>query len=192
MLGGWSKNDETLASSELWDGKTWKTHDPLPTPLWGHCVVKLNSSHVFIAGGNLDYYGQVSNASYIYSKDTGFVEVPPMTRERCGHACGLHGGKIIAAGGFDNQDDDTTKGTSEIFDLETLEWSEGPSLDPQKVIGGKIVSLEDKTILIGNKDIWLLGVEKESWKWTKVAEMETSRLFFQAFTMTENDCKDWK
>ena len=49
--GGWNKQKDCQSSTEVWDGKTWKKHIELPTPLCNHCMVKINSTHYFLTGG---------------------------------------------------------------------------------------------------------------------------------------------
>merc|ERR1711887_251604 len=36
VTGG--KDGRTLATTELWDNSTWSFSDPLPTPLYEHCM----------------------------------------------------------------------------------------------------------------------------------------------------------
>merc|ERR1719250_972 len=51
VTGGWNKQKDCQSSTEVWDGKTWKKHIELPTPLCNHCMVKINSTHYFLTGG---------------------------------------------------------------------------------------------------------------------------------------------
>ena len=30
---------EALATTEVWNGTNWVSHDPLPRPMYGHCMV---------------------------------------------------------------------------------------------------------------------------------------------------------
>ena len=58
----------------------------------GHCLVKLNSSHVFLTGGK-------TASSYIYSRTIGFIRQGDMGTPRYRHACTFHGDKVWVAGG---------------------------------------------------------------------------------------------
>merc|ERR1711887_505886 len=64
--------DKILSSTEVWDGKSWKSHVKLPKPLHNHCLVKINSTHYFITGG-LSYLSEghwmisASVSSYIFN-----------------------------------------------------------------------------------------------------------------------------
>ena len=46
LIGG-KHQGRKKADTELWDGKTWKPHHPLPAPMAYHCVVKINATTVF-------------------------------------------------------------------------------------------------------------------------------------------------
>ena len=86
----------------------------LPKPLDGHCMVKINNSHVFItAGYDENGYGDPSVSSYIYN-GVEFIQVadmpacptppcnlPPNIRgHRFGPGCGLHDNHIFVFGGY--------------------------------------------------------------------------------------------
>ena len=89
ILGGVDGYGKKLSSTELITGNTSLSSTDLPTPLYGHCMVKINSSHVFIAGG-LDGNNNLSDASYIYSSTTGsYTQQPDMTIARFYNACVL-------------------------------------------------------------------------------------------------------
>jgi len=182
---------QRLISTEVWDGTSWRDGEPLPTPLHGHCMTRINTTHTFLVGGATNY-GRTS-AAYIYSDFTGWVQMESMRVSRYWHACGLHDRKlVIVAGGYDTDMGHTT----EYFDLDTLEWYYGPRVEDD-MDGGEIFNWGGKTFWIGKKSIWQLvtdselNLERESWFWRKVAEMTKGGQSSQAFILEEGFCRDW-
>jgi len=199
VTGGYDYDKQNVDSTELWDGLSWRSHHPLPKPLNDHCLVRLNYTHVFLTGG-IDESGYTA-ASYFYSKATGFVKAPDMLENRARHACGLHhDGRFVFVAGGDGVGYDYEVGkSSEYFDLETLTWHNGPSVDTYD-FGYHLVSWGSHTYCIGRKMIWELvvtGVNEDNvsleWEWVVVGETESNRSFnFQAFLVSYEDCKSWK
>ena len=76
ILGGDTAEDESLSSTEIWDGKTWKKHVRLPKPLESHCLVRINTTHFFLTGGEYDDDDEdsYSLSSYIFNGKE-FVQV---------------------------------------------------------------------------------------------------------------------
>ena len=135
----------------------------------GHCLVKLNSSHVFLTGGG-------TASSYIYSSTIGFTRQGDMGTPRHRHACTFHGGQVWVAGGT----------TSEYFSLSTSTWLPGPDL-PISTVGGRMITSSGKLTLIGKKKIWQLetfGLDGvDGWTWVEVGEMRRSRYLFDVIKM---------
>ena len=50
-IPGGHSGDYWLSSTEVWDGSSWSRGDSLPTPLHGHCMTKINRTHIFLVGG---------------------------------------------------------------------------------------------------------------------------------------------
>jgi len=198
VTGGYDSDKENTDSTELWDGQSWRSHDPLPVPTKDHCLVRLNHTHVFLTGG-FDG-GSYTAASYFYSKATGFLKAPDMLGKRVRHSCGLHDGRFVIVAGGDGDDRQKTKKSSQYFNLETLTWHEGPSVDTYD-FGQHLVSWGSHTYCIGRKIIWELvksaeddeGNVEHIWEWVKVGETESDRRFnFQAFLVSSQDCRGWK
>merc|ERR1712106_1287353 len=123
-----SPNHE-LSSTEVLTDNTWHISTPLPAPLYGHCMVKINSSHVFMAGGEDD--NSAYAASYIYSSTSGtFSPLPDMAIARSYHACGILGTDVWVGGGYDDLK------SVELFSLTSQVRSEGPPL-PIATYGGR-------------------------------------------------------
>lgn len=184
------RNTKWLATTELWHNQSWSSYTDLPAGSDGHCLVKLNTTHVFLTGGYITTVGY-SAASYIFSSATGFVKQSDMISARGYHACSLYSDNLVfvAGGQFNNIK------TTEYFSLSTLRWLPGPDL-PNHAPGGKMISVMEKTLFIGgqgNKKILslekLLLSSKDTWEWVEVAEMKTARHYFEVFQLNKNDCK---
>ena len=178
-------------SSILWDGTAWSNvTEELPRWTSGHCLVRLNSTHVFLTGGTLDYEPRAPEtySAYFYSKETGFVKAEDMPTPRGRHACGLHQGQVVVAGGWGGG-----KQTSDYFSLDTQTWHSGPKLSRKQGYArtADFVSWNNRAFWVGEKWIWeLTGDDTTSWKWETVVEMETNRNDFKAFVIPAEYCRD--
>merc|ERR1712142_181806 len=162
MDNGWwvTGGSSEESSTEIWDGENWKSSINLPKRLIGHCMVKINSSHVFITGGQ-DNDGP-NRASYIYN-GVEFIQVANINGHRFGPACCLHDDHIFVFGGY------VDFSTSEVFSLKTSTWSEGP----KDVFGNGLseVSINGITYIIGDEAIYRLSTTGEdSWEVVKIID----------------------
>ena len=158
-------------------------------------MTKINSTHVFLSGGiTIPSHPPGSDwgrESYIYSKATGFVQIANMSRGRHDHACAVHDEKfVIVEGGSSTYQ-------TEILNLETLTWSDGP----YRYFGNSIwehnmVSKGKSTYLLAEPKIWKLVAAENgseiSWEWVIVdnvpdIEGRGSNVFF----MKTQDCQNW-
>ena len=132
-------------------------------------MVKINSSHVFIAGG---YYspGHATTASYLYSSTSGSYSVlPDMAIARRHHACGLVNNAVWVGGGYGG---DGKLESVELFSLESQAWREGPPL-PIATSAGRMMTVDGSLLLFGNRVIWQLKTTGGEDYWDQVGEMET-------------------
>ena len=151
-------------------------------------MAKINSTHVFLSGGILNR-GPALTESYIYSHATGFVQIANMTWERFDHACGVLDGRFVVVAGPGN-------GESEYFSLETMTWSEGPTVDyGSNPWMHKIVTQGNKMYLITDKNIFTLknadNDDANEWEWVKSADLEFEGYNKDVFLMDTEDCEDW-
>jgi len=193
VTGGRNK-DGLIGQTEIWDGKAWNYHTSLPDRRSGHCLVKINTTHAFLAGGQKGYGSQaLSTDAYLYSKDTGFVRQPSMLWTVLGaSACALvQPDLVLVAGGHDRMD-------TQFFNLATREWSSGPNL-PMALSGPKMFSMDGKTFLLGgqsngvaSRKIWqLVPLELSSlswWRWAEVGQLENAKTLFDVVPITKEFC----
>ena len=95
--------------------------------MFGHCLVKINSSHAFLAGGRSA--GRESEAAYIFSETEGFVRQASMSTPRRLHSCGLNAGGLIIVAGGQIKNLDGALNSTEIFNLSTLTWGTGAAME---------------------------------------------------------------
>ena len=120
---------EPQSSTEVWDGESWRNDVRLPIPVYDHCLVKINSTHYFLTGGQFDI-SNFSRLSFIFDGKE-FIRVEDLSRARSSSACGLHGDHLVfVAGGTDDNNTDAqpqkvSSSTSDYFSLKTMTWSEG-------------------------------------------------------------------
>jgi len=176
----------------LWDGTAWQNYVNLPKALERFCMTKINSTHVFLSGGKVYNSGGGigSTESYIYSHATGFVQIANMARARGDHACGVLNERyvVVVAGGGGRE--------SEYFSLETMTWSEGPTVDyGSNPWMHKIVTQGNKMYLITDKSIFTLenadNDDANEWEWVKSADLEIEGYNKDVFLMDTEDCEDW-
>jgi len=198
VTGGHSSSQNTKSSTEIWDNKTWRLHTPLPLALNKHCLVKVNSTHVFLAGGEMKMRqgrgssSTFSNSAYLYSKEAGFVQQADMPGDR-GYLeiqCVLVGeGLVMVAGGRESYG--STDKDTKYFNLSTLEWSSGPRL-PHTVKASRLLSINDRTILIGGGKIWEFKPLELStgpwWVWMEIGKLEVERKNFDVVQITREYC----
>ena len=187
ISGGYDASDREISSTEVLTGSTWHISTPLPAPVYGHCMVKINSSHVFIAGGEDDntYYA----ASYIYSSTSGtFSRLPDMAITRSDHACGILGTDIWVGGGLHGN----AINSVEVFSLTSQAWREGPPL-PIGTRSGRMMTVDGSLLMFGNRVIWQLKTTGGQDYWGQVGEMETERSLggFDILRMKLSDCMAW-
>ena len=141
------------ATTEIWFNQSWHSSTDLPTATFSHCLVELNSTHVFLTGGHTG--SAYSTSCYIFSEEKGFVKQENMITARGYHGCSLHSDSLIfVAGGYGS----SALKKTEYFSLLTRKWLPGPDL-PVSTYGGKMLSINGKTIYIGgygNKKIYEL------------------------------------
>ena len=163
--------------------------------MYGHCLVKLNTTHALLTGGYSSSGGYLSS-SYLYSEHSGFVKQADMTHARRYHGCALHSdGLVFVTGGYGSSGG---MKTTEYFSLSTLTWLPGPDL-PVSKYAGKMLAVDGKTFFIGgarNKKIFqlesLAELSTTAWRrWVEVGELHTERYHFDVVKMDEEDCKKW-
>lgn len=146
VLGGKDDNDIRLSTTEILPqhGDMFHYGSEMPYAAEDTCALMVNSTHLFLAGGNNGTH--TFAYAYLYNlEETEWINVANMNKPRQSFACGLvNGFHIIVAGGYNNGPLESV----EIFSLEFMKWSKGPDL-PIKKAGMAAVQLKDTFVIIG-------------------------------------------
>merc|ERR1711892_1128433 len=143
VTGGIDASTHVFSSTEVLTGNTWLSSTPLPTPVFAHCMVKINSSHVFIAGG-YDGLGGATAAAHLFSSTSGtFSPLPDMAIARGYHACGILGTEIWVGGGRG-----AATQSVELFSLTSQAWRDGPPLPIATDDGGRMMTVDTGSLLM--------------------------------------------
>ena len=115
----------------------------LPEPLAGHCMTRVNQSHILITGG---YKGgdRILISSYLYSEETGFTKIEDMKTPRAYHGCSaINDNVVFVAGGKARE--------TEYLDPTTQTWRVGPELPTSAG-----VAMMTGSLLVGSNTIFKL------------------------------------
>ncbi len=126
-------------STEMWTGTNFVEGPSLPVPMHDHCQLTINSTHLFFASDK-------NNPSYFldWEQDI-WTELPSMTQGVYLPSCGLinnpeNGLEVVVA----------TVGSSEIFNINTMQWRAGPSLG--QIFAAGVGQLTDTFLLVGGEN----------------------------------------
>ena len=175
IIGGKGLDHNPMFSTEMLENKWFQPNLVWPEAVSNHCMERMNSSYIFVAGGE----GQDGNLNtaylFNYFANTWKSLEERMFHPRSGHVCGFLTSKtiqfIIVAGGFNLLQ-------VELFDISLLKWSFGPSLpfemnwaaslttkDNFFIIGGEHIGYCSKPYLCYSSDaIYNLDLDKFLWK----------------------------
>jgi len=189
LVTGGNDDVEYHDTVEFWDEHSWHDYTPLPDRLRGHCLVKLNKTHLLLAGGKNE---EESAASYLFSKETGWVRQADMINARSHFSCALmkdDGLVVVAGGSFLSNFEKKT----EFFNLGNLTWSPGPDL-PTSISGSKMVSLDGSQVFLLGEDkiLQLKPVELSTvnwWRWIEVREMKDRGTSWDLVPLEQKHCK---
>merc|ERR1711860_314664 len=125
-----------------------------PTTVYGHCAIKINSTHGLVIGGKQD--GSYSASTWFVDlTTTTFTPGPPMKIKRMYHGCTTFnlGTKTFGiVGGGLNNGKEVRLDSTEIIDLDQNHppWTEGPNL-PRRLNYVTLVETTQGTFAIGGR-----------------------------------------
>ena len=153
-------------------------------------MVELNDTHVFLSGG-YDGSSQIKS-TYIFSDKRGWQKMQDLSVARDDHACALvdeH--TVLVVGGHGSGAGNTT----ELFDLTTEEWREGPPL-PSSSNEARMFTADGQTYHIGgwksSVKIYLLHQVSEfwwEWKESGSGKLSEEKTEFDVLAVKVNECR---
>ena len=183
MVVGGQGGDNAEVTSEILTEGVFVPGPSLPVTLVGHCMVNVNSSHVFVAGGR----NFLPNAYLVSSPDFEWMSLPDMDQGRSWHVCGMLDGtmEVVVSGGQTLSDYHTIgfgdRGylkTTEIYSVEDGTWRMGPEL-PWSIDEAASVQIGSGTFLVlggqGGEDGYSIldkvyEFDKSSYEWVERRE----------------------
>ncbi len=205
LVTGGNNGSAALSSAEILTAEGWESNIPsLPMPIYGHCMVTVNSTTVMVIGGL--QYSQISRKTFFFTiGEERWAEGPALKYKRRGHSCGIirrnkdsQEMSIIVAGGYGGNDEPNDLSSVEILDEVSNEWQTGPELQfgirfSQMVnYRNEGVVLIGGTTLTGSLDIlYQLRHGGQDAVWTQMEQkLKTRRFWHSAFLVPDNivDC----
>jgi len=196
ISGGSDNGDRALETTEIRrDDGSWQSFVvDLPEPTFRPCMVAINASQIILVGGINDD-DEVISTVYLLDKTNigeGWQQKPSLKTKRKYHSCSLvydsdQNPFVVVAGGVNGGYLDS----SELFDLRTETWSEGPKL-PKATNGAKMIG----PYHIGGSETYMdiLKIEKFSsgWQWTLVGNLKYGKHSFDAVEIQlTSECNGW-
>ena len=129
IAGGSNYRHETLDSSLIYAGGKFYPGPKLPYATRGMCGVKVNITHILVAGGE-----SVSSSIEAHRADAyllnwvtkTWTKLPDMKERRVHHACGVANGRVVVIGSSDRGN--FSRRTGEIHEPGQGRWYAGPEL----------------------------------------------------------------
>ncbi len=170
------------ATTEMWTDNHFVRGPDLPFAMTAHCQLTVNSTHVYFVNFNdrpaflLDWQTQT------------FTEMPPYNDDRYAISCGLinnpeNGPEVVVA----------SKGTSEIFNFESLTWRVGPDTVYSQYAG--YAQVGDTFVMIGGLDGDARGksvndvhmFDHLNYEWAYMGDMEVGRQDYPGVVAVPDD-----
>jgi len=198
ISGGWGDDGSDLKTTEIRrkDG-SWEYFElDLPEPNWGHCMVTIDSNRIFLAGGRRDTIMGLSSV-YIYNKmnqSIGWERKQYLNIGRWSHSCSLiydseqNPFVIVAGGAWESG----RLVSSELFDLRTETWSDGPKLPKSSMYAKMVGPYHIGGYPATGKDILKIEKFSSGWQWTHIGELTHRADSFDAVEIQLTpDCNGW-
>ncbi len=170
-------DDVNSNDTEAWTGGSFAQGSAfLPEVMEKHCQATINSTHIFFADSSSPRPAYILD--YPANKWTQVDNIPGGdSTDKCGRIeNSANGAEIVLAG----------DGYTYIFNLDTLEWKEGPHLFPQAYYYAS-AQLENTFVLAGGEldsdesDDSILIFDNENYEWILLEQ--TMKVTRQAFAM---------
>ena len=176
IIGGKGHDAQPLFSTDFLNNGLFETNLQWPETISGHCSESLNSSHLFISGGE-GQNGKLLDAIYFLNVDTSFWLSldEKMKYSRRGHVCGISAAGdnkyIVIAGGQDIL-------KTELLDIKMMRFRQGPDLAFEMdwaasiqfgssfvIVGGEHIGFCSKAdMCISSNSLFEIDIQNNIWK----------------------------
>ena len=193
----WLTGGRGLSSTEIISNGTTESGPRLPHEMFFHCVVKVNETHFLFAGGRSQSLDETLSDVYFFNWiEQEWTQTTRMRSPRDLHTCALlqNPTRVMAIGGIIPEVIDYK--TTEIFDVETESWSEGPDLPSgMSNYGAQVIPYLDSFLLVGgcgredgkNFDTFQLDLQEMAWI-ERPEKLEHYRCNHVAFEIPNDSC----
>ena len=159
LVTGGDDGSSVLSGMEWYDGQEWQLGAEMPTKVYFHSMVKLNSCRVLMVGGYTGDY--VLNMTYYYDANLNlWTPGPLLNTGRYSHACsilemlntssGLVERLVVAVGG-QGQDN------SGLVSVEFLPFNDGWNNDPVWMYGPPLFCAVNSATMVEQSNSFVLG-----------------------------------
>lgn len=161
LMGGRDGSNGTLVFQ---DGVFSRGH-PLPYEATDACAVEVNATHFVFIGGD-DYFGR---AYLVEPKEWLWTRLPDSVYPHETSACARVGSEVFVVGGREYFASQTT----EVLNLETLEWTLLPAVPiVDSILAASVVREEETFLLLGGENtsfqpldtVYQFDVAKKAWR----------------------------
>ena len=197
ITGGRATGNFTATTEILEDGQLTEGID-LPYRTAFHCLVRLDDTRLFLAGGFSEDPDKYEKRAFILDLETDtWTLVGEMKYDRYAHSCGVIQNplRVVVVGGFSHTNSriDYTR-TTEIFEVDAESWSEGPSTpDGNVMVGSQAVQYKDTFLQVGGRitgeTYRIYQFDSANLDWVRRKErLSKSRSYHAAFQIPASQC----
>jgi len=162
VAGGTNRSDRSIIwfelfnpSAEMWSNvySMGDTATNMATSRSSHCATLLSDGRVLITGGYSSLYSDYQRTYEIYDPSTNKCDIPDkpepwMARRRSSHtATLLNDGRVLVAGGFNNED--RYFPYCEIYDPDTDTWSDADAMRTGRSFHTACLLGDGKVLVVG-------------------------------------------
>ena len=146
VIGGKGLDGTPLFSTEIFNNDLFVSNFIWPQAISGHCVKKINESHIFLAGGETHNETLLDTVYFMNVESSFWLSLEERLKySRRGHVCGIVGNDIIVAGGQKVVE-------TELLDLKSMRIRSGPNL-PFEMDWASSVQVDNTFVIVGGEHI---------------------------------------
>jgi len=189
LLGGTTDGDNSLTTTEVvGEGPSFS----LQRAASYQCLISLGDKAVLV-GGEDDSSNPLAEVT-VYTEAGFMMELPRLESARISPACGVVGGMLVVAGGYD--------GSGRLDTVELLPsltapaWQQAVARLPNTVFAARMTAVNGRLLLTGGNDgdnfltdirTEILEFDPDTTEWRQVGSMENERSWHASVAVTQPD-----